>query len=180
VQVDLIEPWRIDIGNETFVFNAFTAIDLVTNLFGLIRIENRSSAHVRDKFIQFWLARYPIPSRCVHDNGKKFIDFPTQVLLQQFGVKEVATTVKNPQRKSICERMHQTVANILQFLLHLHPPKNVQSAQSLVYNAFSTAMHATQCTVHRSLSNSPGALEFHIDMLMDVPLIADLLAIQNN
>ena len=39
-------------------------------------------------------------------------------------------------------------------------------------------MHALRCAVNHTMQTSPGALFFRRDMLMDVPLIADLDAIR--
>jgi len=90
------------------------------------------------------------------------------------GIKDVATTIKNPQANAVCERMHQTVTNILRPLLHAHFPQTAQAASDIVDTALATASHASRATLHRSLNNSPGALVFHRDMFLDIPLIADL------
>ena len=45
-------------------------------------------------------------------------------------------------------------------------------------NALYTCMHALRCTVNHTMQTSPGALVLRRDMLMDVPLIADLDAIR--
>ena len=54
----------------------------------------------------------------------------------------------------------------------------IQQADQLVDDALSTAVHITRCDVSRALGVSPGALVFHQDMLLDIPIIADLLSIQ--
>ena len=41
-------------------------------------------------------------------------------------------------------------------------------------------MHVTRCTTSRSLGISPGALVFRRDMFLELPIIADLLQIQQN
>jgi hypothetical protein len=42
-------------------------------------------------------------------------------------------------------------------------------------------MYATQASANRSLSNNtPGSLDFHRDMMLDIPLIADLITICNS
>jgi len=71
--VDLIGPWKIPIQNKVYEFNALTSIDPVTNLTELVRIENKTSEHVRMKFEQSWLARYPWPRNCIHNSGREFI-----------------------------------------------------------------------------------------------------------
>lgn len=150
----------------------------MTNLTELILIHNRTSQHVAQQFENCWLARYPRPNRCIHDNGGEFIGWPFQELLQQAGIQDVATTTYNPQANAICERMHQTIGNILRTLTHVNPPANEQQARQIVENALATAMHATRCGVSRSLGISSGAFVFHRDMFLDLPVVADLLLIQ--
>jgi hypothetical protein len=43
-------------------FNALTCIDTTSNLVELIRIDNKTAEHIRDKFVQSWLCRYPRPN----------------------------------------------------------------------------------------------------------------------
>ena len=173
VAVDLIGPWRIPINDRLYEFNALTCIDPVTNLTELVRIDSKTSEHVRMKFEQCWLARYPWPRNCIHDNGGEFTGWEFQELLQTLGIKDVPTTSRNPQSNAICERMHQTVGNILRTTIHTNPPHNVTQARTLVDGALSTAMHAMRASVSTTLVGSPGALVFHRDMFLNIPLIAD-------
>jgi hypothetical protein len=69
-------------------------------------------------------------------------------------------------------------SNVLRTFLKTNPPQNVQAANEVIDIALATAMHATRCAVSRSLGISPGAMAFHRDMLLNIPVIADLLAIQ--
>eukprot|EP00536_Pseudo-nitzschia_multiseries_P015222 jgi/Psemu1/41682/gm1.41682_g len=75
-----------------------------------------------------------------------------QTLLMQNGIKSVATTVKNPQSNTICERLHQTMGDILR--------NNKQEAEQIMDNALASCMHATICVVNHTLQTSPGALTF--------------------
>ena len=70
--IDLIGPWQVTIGPRILLFQALTCIDTVTNLDEVICINNKSSAHISMLFENNWLARYPRPSRCIHDNGGEF------------------------------------------------------------------------------------------------------------
>ena len=58
--------------SSSFIFQALTCIDAVTNLAEVIRINNKTSAHISMLFENNWLARYPRPSRCIQDNGGEF------------------------------------------------------------------------------------------------------------
>jgi hypothetical protein len=73
VAVDLIGPWSLLVHGQEIIFNALTCINPVSNLVELVRIENKSAAHLGMLLENTWLARYPKPSQCLHDNGGKFI-----------------------------------------------------------------------------------------------------------
>ena len=178
VAIDLIGPWTMDVQGESVKFDALTCVDPVTNLTEIVLLNNRSSSHVAEQFQNCWLARYPRPNRCIHDNGGEFMGWQFQELLQQAGIYDVPTTTYNPQANSICERMHQTIGNVLRTLIHLNPPTNPQQARQIVENALSTTIHAMRCSVSRSLGISPGALVFQRDMFLDLPIIGDLMLIQ--
>ena len=180
VAVDLIGPWAIEIRDKWYEFNALTSIDLVTNLVELIRVDRKTSAQIRSKWEQSWLSRYPWPQKCVHDNGGEFTGWEFQELLTATSIKDAPTTSRNPQANAICERMHQTVGNILRTLLYSNPPRTVANAADLVDQALATAMHAMRVNVHTTLKSSPGSLVFGRDMFLDVPLIADWETIQQN
>ena len=111
--------------------------------------------------------------RCVHDMGGEFTGGSFQRLLTQLHIKDVQSTSKNPQSNSICERMHQTVANILRTTLHSSEPHNLSQARDIVDAALASAMHAMRTTVATTLGSTPGALAFSRDMFLNVPLVAD-------
>jgi hypothetical protein len=88
--------------------------------------------------------------------------------------------VKNPTANAICERVHLTIGNVLRTMIHTSPPQDTGQASDLIDQCLATAMHATRATAHKSLNNlSPGALVFQRDMYLDIPLIADIMAITN-
>ena len=185
VAVDLIGPWKIKLNKEEYEFNALTSIDTVTNLVEIVRINRKTSQHIRDKCAQSWLARYPWPKRCVHDNGGgDFTGWELQRRLEKTNIKDVPTSSHNLTANSICERMHQTVGNILRTLLRSHPvPQNdvdrETHANELMGKALSTAMHVMRSSVHTTLGTTPGALAFSRDMFLNVPLEADWQAISS-
>jgi hypothetical protein len=73
VAVDLIGPWHVTVPNEVYEFYALTCINLATNFPEAIHIRNKTASHVGMQFENLWLARYPWPMRCVHDQGTKFM-----------------------------------------------------------------------------------------------------------
>jgi hypothetical protein len=76
----------------------------------------------------------------------------------------VCTTATSPQSNTVCERMHQTVGNVLRTLLHGDPLQNIANAAQYVDEALSIAMHPMQAGVHSTLGSSPGNLVFNRDM----------------
>jgi transposase InsO family protein len=121
VAVDLVGPWTVLVQQQAFVFLALTCIDPVTGLAELIRLQDKTSAHVAMKFENEWLARYPRPLRCVHDQGGEFEGREFQHVLTMNGIKDVPTTAKNPQSNAIVERLHRTVEDCLRTLVHARP-----------------------------------------------------------
>jgi hypothetical protein len=130
----------------------------VTNLVKIIRIDDKESKTVARKFAQSWLTHYLWPQHCVYDLGTEFTGPDFQTLLQNCHIRDVCTTAKYPQSNAVCERMHQTVRNILRTLVYGNHPQNIASAALYVDEALSIAMHAMQAGVHSMLGSSPGNL----------------------
>jgi hypothetical protein len=112
--------------------------------------------------------------------GGEFTGGTFQRLLTQLHIKDVQSTSKNPQSNSICERMHQTVGNVLRTLMYSNPPQNMTQARDIIDSALATAMHAMRTTVATTLGSTPGALAFSRDMFLNVPLVADWQTIAQN
>ena len=178
VAVDLIGPWKINVNNIELEFHALTCIDPVSNVVEAIRIRNKTSEHVAEQFENCWLARYPRPLKCIHDNGGEFIGWNFQEMLTRAGIRSKPTSVKNPQSNAVCERMHKTVADILRNIIKEDPPTHLDEAEQKIDNALATCIHALRCAVNNTMKTSPGAMVFNRDMLMNVQLIADLASIR--
>ena len=174
VAVDLIGPWSIKVNSQELVFHALTCINTVTNLAEVIRIENKTAAHISMLFENHWLSRYPRPSQCVHDNGGEFTGVPFLRMLTVNGIKDVTTTIKNSQANAISEQLHQTISSNHRAILHHHPPQNPPQANDIVDTSFAAAAYASKTAIHSTLNISPGALVFHRDMILNIPLITDL------
>jgi hypothetical protein len=158
-------------------FSALNCIDPVSNLVEISQIQNKTVTHVGMIFKNNWLAHYPKPEQCVHDNGSNIIDTDFQQILELNGVHNVPTTVKNPQLNAICEQMHQSAGNTLHTLTLSQPPQNLDQAQNHVDSALATTMHAMRCAMHHALHISPGTFVFKRDMFLNIPIIANLQTI---
>jgi transposase InsO family protein len=171
--VDLIGPWKIWVNRREILFQALTSIDTATGMAELTRIHNQSSSHVSLKFKNEYLSCYPRPLRCIHDNGPEFQGPEFQLCLAVNGIKDVPTTVKNPQANAICERLHQVVGNNIRTLLHSTPPENLDDANDIVDTCLASAAYATRATVHHTLQMMLGALIFHRDMILPIQTFSD-------
>jgi hypothetical protein len=76
--------------------------------------------------------------------------------------------------------MHQVVGNSLRVLSTMNPPAEIAYANQLVDDTaiIANAMYTTHATVHSALKTTPGDMVLGRDMLLDIPLIADLQLIQ--
>ena len=151
----------------------------MTNLLDIISINSKKSRHISDHFDNCWLARYPRPNRCVHDNGGDSLQSECVQLLGQYGITPVLTTVSIIRQTQLCQTAHQTIGNILCTILHSHSPYNVAQANQIIDNELAIVMHVTRYAVSAGLNTSAGALLFNRYMIMDIPLIADLTLIRN-
>ncbi len=127
--------------------NALTCIATALNLVKLICVDNKTAEHIRNKFTQSWLCRYLHPVWCLHYKGGEFIGQHFQWLLEIFSIKDVCSSSKNQQFSVICERMHQTVNNVIRTLVHTYPSQNMTQARDIIDDALATAMHAMQTIV---------------------------------
>ena len=165
--MNLIAPWTIVVGNTEYESNALASIDATIDLVELNRKDEKTASHVQNKFEQSWISRYPWPEHCVHDNGGEFTGLEFQQLLSGWcNIKDIATTSCNPQANAICERIHQSVGNVLLTLLYANPTQNLDQANELINSTLATATHAMQANVYLALDSFPGALAFGRDVVV--------------
>jgi transposase InsO family protein len=140
-------------------FSALTMIDMVTSLVEVVRIDNKTTAHVALQFENTWLSRYPRPQNIIHVQGGEFIGYEFIHRLQVHNIRSRTTTAKNPRANSVCERMHQAIGNTLRVLSTLTPPQGLAQAVQLVDTAIADTVYATRCTYHSALKTTPGGLD---------------------
>jgi hypothetical protein len=58
-------------------------------------------------------------------------------------------------------------------MLHTFQPQNPVEAATIIDSCYATAQYAVRSAVHHTLNVSPGAMVFHRDMVLPIPLIAD-------
>ena len=96
------------------------------------------------------------------------------------GIKHSTSTSRNPRGNSLIKKIHQTIGQVLITLTSAKDPKTMSQEELGIEEILATAMHACHIVCSSSLGyNSPGALDFGRDMLLDIPFIANILAIRN-
>ena len=103
-------------------------------------------------------------------------------MLNKYSIIHRWPTVKNSQANAICERLHQTVVNALRPLIQhaSHSPQNINDAASIIETVLSTATSLARAAIHSTLKILPGALVFHRDMILDIPIISQTYNYYNN
>ena len=60
-------------------------------------------------------------------------------------------------------------------MLHRYPPDNIDQINDIIDTCFATAAYASKVAIHCTLNISPGALVFQQYMILNIPIITDLL-----
>lgn len=193
VHLDCIGPWSIKLNDITFEFNALTMIEPVFNLIEIVRIPdvpvsdsspttrfkpNKTGAEMKRLFENHWLSRYPMPLRVLHDGGPEFENHDFQFHLMDIGSRRKRLSPHTPTANAVLETTHRVIGQIIRTLIHLDPPQTKLDADRLIDSALATAMHAHRCAPNTAIGNySPGSLVFQRDMLLDIPIISDILTL---
>jgi hypothetical protein len=167
VHVDLIGPWDVQY-NSTSVpgkgttekIQALTIIDKATGWPEFVATRNKTSFHIALLFDSEWLCRNPRPARVVYDNGTEFVGHEFQEMLQSYGIKPVATTVKNPKSNGVIERVHLTMGDMLRTMTFAGSDwfQDMQRALDAVAWAIRTS-------INPNIKHSPCHLAFNHDMI---------------
>ena len=118
--MDLIGPWDVKY-NSTSVpgkstiekIQALTIMDKTTGWPEFVAIRNKTSLHIASSFDSEWLCCYPRPAQVVYDNRSQFTGQEFQELLESYGIKPLATTIRNPRSNGVIERVHLTMGGML-------------------------------------------------------------------
>ncbi len=178
--VDLIGPWTLQIAGQQHNFIALSIIDPVTNLAELIRLDNKRADYVALQLHNAWLSKYPRPLFCTYDQGGEFIGYGFQIELEKYGLHKSPSNKKTPTSNAICERMHQSVGNILRTMSTLNPPTALETGKLMVDTALANTVFALRASCHGGLKATPGSLVFGRDMILDIPVVADWITIQQH
>lgn len=112
------------------------------------------------------------------NNGGEFTGWEFQKLLTDFGIKDKPTTSRNTTGNAVCKRMHLQVSNHIRTKIHSQPPHTLTEAEAPADAELAAASHAVRTNISQVTGYLPGALAFHRDMFLNVPLVINLLKVQ--
>eukprot|EP00957_Ditylum_brightwellii_P129253 9859868-Ditylum_brightwellii.AAC.1 len=123
-------------------------IDQTTGWFEITEIKTKRADVVSNAVETTWLTSYPYPTQVVLDRGIECMAALTEKIASDYGVKKIPLTARNSQTKSIIERIHQTIGNMIRsFEVH---GTSIDEKDPWT-GIFSTVRFTTRATVHTTM-----------------------------
>ena len=69
------------------------------------------------------------------------------------------------------------MADVLQVMLYINLPENKLATTNIIDNSLATVVHVSRCAVNQIMQPLPGSMVFNIDMMVNILLISNLIAI---
>ncbi len=120
---------------------------------------------------KIWLCRYPRCWYLICNNSSEF-KLHFEALCNSYSIKHKPTTIKNPQAKAICERIHLVLGTMM-CTSEIDMAELVEPADIDTFIDNAAWVWAICSTNHMVLKALPGAAIFGWDMLFDIPFVAD-------
>ena len=97
----------------------------------------------------------------------------------QICLKNMAWNTPQSSRQFYNRRIHQSVGNVLRIVVQVEDPKTIHEATQVIHKTLALTMKACRCATNGTLGHyTSGALAFKRDMLMNIPLVSDIIALQ--
>jgi hypothetical protein len=163
IAVDLIGPWKVNIGGRSLMIQALTIIDVYLTL------GNRGCyLQTRYNVFQNILARKVPKTYSSHSPSMTWIQNPS------FPIESVPITINNPQANAICKRFHGTIQNQLWTIFYSNPPQDIGDTHNVIDSIIASIVFTSRVTIHWwTLGVFPGGFTFQRNMLHPIPILAD-------
>ena len=117
----------------------------------------------------------------VTDGGPEFTGNEWEFMLQNWGLKRGRITAHTPTANSVIESSHRSMGQVLQTILDRKTPTDRVELNKVVDSALACTMRALRCASSTSLDGvAPGALVFGQDMLLNIPIVMDIISLTQN
>ena len=181
VHCDQIGPWDYSVNGLQVKVRALTIIDPVTNLVEIAQVKSTECDETTRAFVDTWLSRYPLPEKVLTDGGPEFSGNEWEFMLMDWGLKRARISTHTPTANAIIESSHRSMGQILRTIFDREDPKTLDEMDKVVKSALACTMRAMRCASSTSLNGvAPGALVFGRDMLLNIPIVTDIVAISEN
>ena len=181
VHVDSIGPWEFKVNGLKTKVRALTMIDPVTNLVEIARTTSTKTEENCNAFVNTWLSRYPLPGKIVTDNGPEFVGNEWDFMLMNWGLSRGRISSHTPTANAVIETTHKTMGQVLRTLFAQANPRTMVEMDKIVDQSLAITLRACRCAANTSLQGlAPGALVFGRDMHLNIPIVADIIAISEN
>ncbi len=110
VTFDVIGPLPITVKHNRFII---TMIDYFSKWAEAFALPNHKAETVADSIIKWWIAHHGIPVRIHSDNTLAFRGYVVTQVKKMLSMKGTFTTLYRPQSNCLCDRMNQTIENII-------------------------------------------------------------------
>ena len=74
--------------------------------------------------------------------------------------------------------MHRIVGTVIRMLVNKNKPRTLKHAHVIIDQVLVLALRAIRTNIHQGTGYAPGALAFHRDMLLNVPLLVNMFEIR--
>lgn len=95
------------------MWNTNTIIDVQSRWIELIPLSDQKAFTLCDALDDEWFSRYPRLRIMLSDQEKQLIGQQMQELANSYGITTTTTTAYQATANSICERVHQTINNMI-------------------------------------------------------------------
>ena len=115
------------------------------------------------------------------DNGPEFSGFKWENMLAQWGIKRARISSHTPTANAIVESSHKVMGQVLRTIFDSQRLTNMDQMNKVVDSALASTMRVMRCASSTSLDGvAPGALVFGRDMLLNIPILTDIVSIAEN
>ncbi len=160
VAFDVIGPLPITANGNRFIL---MMIDYFSKWAKAYALPNHKAETVADCIVKLWIAHHGIPVKIHSDNAPEFREHVITQLKKMLSMKGTFTMPYRPQSNGLCERMNQTIENIIKCTM-----REDRATWDKLLDLVMMAYHATPQT---STGFTPNMLVTGKEMNMPIDLI---------